>query len=174
MDKEFQMKRTVVCGSCGGQGGSEVVQCSACGGRGSRQREQRMGPFVQIVQEECRNCGGSGQVIPKGKECRPCNGKGTEQAKEMFKVRTPSGVQTRELRQSENNVVIYLYGFGFDHDRCFECFSGPVAGRRSRVEGDDDSPVVKCFGIAVGYVLRSCVPSVGFKSCLWVKLFSIK
>ena len=53
--------------------------------------QERMGPFVQQVQQVCGSCHGEGFKIKDKDKCRTCSGKKTVNKKETFKVTIPPG-----------------------------------------------------------------------------------
>jgi DnaJ family protein A protein 2 len=80
LGKNTQMKldRTVLCSTCAGKGSSKpnaVTQCPSCEGQGVTVTMRHLGfGMVQQLQEQCRACGGEGNVIKPKDRCKKCNG----------------------------------------------------------------------------------------------------
>lgn len=80
----------VQCPDCNGSGaakGSTVETCPDCGGTGSVRRQQ--GFF--IVENTCRRCGGTGEIIKN--PCATCRGAGKINKKRELSVKIPPGIQ---------------------------------------------------------------------------------
>ena len=80
------------CSRCNGTGSSngrsEKTKCQKCKGFGSIRMQQ--GFFV--VEQECPECNGSGNVILS--PCKYCNGEGTEKITKKVEVKIPYGIST--------------------------------------------------------------------------------
>jgi len=77
VEKEIEITRQEVCGTCRGNGaepGSSPQRCSTCGGRGEvRQvRQTILGSMMQS--SPCPACGGRGEIITS--PCHTCRGSG--------------------------------------------------------------------------------------------------
>ena len=86
------------CKTCHGTGaepGSEMSTCSNCRGSGRVERRVQTGIFIQVSQEQCSKCRGTGQ-IPK-KKCKKCKGSGYSNEKEKISVKIPPGVNEGEM-----------------------------------------------------------------------------
>jgi molecular chaperone DnaJ len=95
VEKEIEITRDEVCGTCNGSGsepGSSPIRCASCGGSGEvRQvRQTLLGSMVQVT--TCPTCGGQGETIPN--PCRTCNGRGLERKNRRKMVSIPAGVDT--------------------------------------------------------------------------------
>ena len=80
----------VVCSACGGTGsekGSKPEVCPDCGGTGNVRKQQ--GFF--IVENVCRRCGGTGEIIKN--PCQECKGAGKVNKNRTLSVKIPAGVQ---------------------------------------------------------------------------------
>ncbi len=93
--KTIRIRRPEACSKCGGTGakpGTSASSCATCSGRGQVQYMER-GFFGQTVRvDQCRQCGGSGQVIST--PCTQCKGRGTILHARSITVSVPSGVET--------------------------------------------------------------------------------
>ena len=89
--KTLNLRRTEVCGECGGDGASSdsgTKTCQRCGGYG--QVENRQGFFV--MRTTCPQCRGRGTVIED--PCPGCNGRGTTEKNVEIEVTIPAGVES--------------------------------------------------------------------------------
>jgi len=71
--KNFNYNIKKQCVDCLGSGAFEKSICNECDGKGMQVRIQRMGPFVQQMQQPCMFCNGKGIKVLK--KCKQCNGK---------------------------------------------------------------------------------------------------
>ncbi len=88
---ELEIPSSVVCESCQGTGaepGSEVEDCRTCGGHG----QVRMAQGFFSVTRPCPNCGGSGKVVKS--PCKSCKGQGRVRKNRLVEVKIPAGVDT--------------------------------------------------------------------------------
>ncbi|MCH7858763.1 MAG: molecular chaperone DnaJ [Candidatus Marinimicrobia bacterium] len=93
VEQTIRIKRFEACESCGGSGaagGGALVTCLQCRGSGEIHQIQRsiLGQIVNV--KECRNCGGTGQVIER--PCRTCHGDGRMKVGREIKIDVPAGV----------------------------------------------------------------------------------
>lgn len=89
--KQISVKREDTCEPCGGTGakpGSKPAPCKRCGGQGVT--VQRQGFFQ--VQQPCRSCNGTGQIIAD--PCPTCRGNGRVVGSRTVEVDIPPGVDT--------------------------------------------------------------------------------
>ena len=105
VDKEIEITRDEVCGTCKGSGaepGTTPVRCNTCGGRGEvrQTRQTFLGSMVQVI--TCPTCNGSGEVITS--PCHTCRGRGLERKAVKKIVPIPAGV--------DNGTQIRLSGEG--------------------------------------------------------------
>ncbi len=105
VEKEIEVTRNEVCGTCHGSGaepGSGPQRCTTCGGRGEvrQQRQTFLGSMVQVI--TCPTCNGAGEVITT--PCRTCRGRGQERKMVRKVVSIPAGV--------DNGTQIRLAGEG--------------------------------------------------------------
>jgi DnaJ family protein A protein 2 len=87
----LNMKRDVLCASCGGVGGTRMEPCGGCSGRGFRLRRQQMGPMIVASQEPCMDCRGSGKKAAD--QCTGCVGKRVVSRDSVLNVRIEPGMQ---------------------------------------------------------------------------------
>jgi len=89
VQREIQVPTWVACSPCNGSGakkGSSPTTCSTCRGAGQVQIQHG---FI-AVQQPCRDCRGTGQVIKN--PCADCNGKGRVHKRNKLSVKIPAGV----------------------------------------------------------------------------------
>jgi molecular chaperone DnaJ len=89
--KAVTISREELCGECSGSGcrrGTRPAQCKRCNGRGVVIQSQG---FFR-VQQHCRGCGGTGNIITD--PCSSCGGQGRTMAKRTLEVGVPPGVDT--------------------------------------------------------------------------------
>ncbi len=90
VEKEINIRKKVLCDSCGGSGakpGSKPIICGTCGGRGSVRYQQ--GFFS--ISKTCHSCKGSGNIITDF--CNSCRGEGFEFKMKNIKISVPPGVE---------------------------------------------------------------------------------
>ncbi|MDD4271376.1 MAG: molecular chaperone DnaJ [Patescibacteria group bacterium] len=105
VEKEINLKKTVKCSRCHGEGkepGTEVITCKTCGGKGRVVRVQRTILGNMQVQMECDTCHGEGKIFKE--KCSACRGAGLAQQIVNLKVKIPAGI--------DNNETIRLSGQG--------------------------------------------------------------
>jgi len=91
--KKLAIQRQVICKKCAGKGGTgSPVKCPACRGSGVQVRIQRMGPMVQQIQSQCRECGGEGETWSAKDRCQDCKGKKVGREKEILEVHIDKGM----------------------------------------------------------------------------------
>jgi molecular chaperone DnaJ len=105
VDKEVEVVRPVVCGTCAGSGSAEAggpAVCRICGGQGAVSQTQTtfFGTFARSV--VCSNCDGTGGVITS--PCRDCHGDGRRAEKTKVQVKVPAGV--------DDGMRLKLSGYG--------------------------------------------------------------
>jgi len=95
VEKEVEVTRNEVCGTCHGSGaepGSGPQKCATCGGRGEV-RQVRQTIFGSMMQTAtCPTCNGRGEVITN--PCRTCRGSGLERKTLRRTVPIPAGVDS--------------------------------------------------------------------------------
>lgn len=100
--KKLKYKRNDQCGTCKGNGGSDVRDCLVCNGSGERVVVQNT-PFGQVrTMAACPDCQGSGKIVHN--KCGGCHGDGTVLKEEIVDVQIPAGVST--------GMQLNMQGFG--------------------------------------------------------------
>lgn len=99
--KSISYQRKSKCEPCNGTGGDKRV-CNNCKGAGSITRQVGAGMFIQIVQMQCPQCNGIGQVIVNA--CYSCQGSGNKSEVKTVEVKFPKGI--------DNGNHIKLQGMG--------------------------------------------------------------
>lgn len=89
--------RNRVCTACKGKGASipeGVATCSSCHGRGVQISLNQIGPgMVQQVQNHCRNCRGTGEIIIDHYRCNACRGEKVTKERKVLEVYVDKGMQ---------------------------------------------------------------------------------
>ena len=93
-EKEFEIRRTEVCGTCKGsrgEPGSSPTMCANCRGTGQVRRAHQsiFGQFVQAA--TCGTCRGEGQMITQ--PCASCKGSGRGTRNRKLAVSVPAGIE---------------------------------------------------------------------------------
>jgi molecular chaperone DnaJ len=93
VEKELNIVRTELCGTCGGTGskpGTRPGRCPACDGAGQVRKVQRsvFGQFINTA--VCSQCHGTGQIITE--PCPECKGSGRRKQKRSIAIKIPAGV----------------------------------------------------------------------------------
>ena len=89
---EISAKLSIACESCDGTGAEspeDFQQCSTCDGEGRIMQQARVGPFVQQMVSDCRDCAGSGKIIRK--RCSSCRGSGSTLREQKLRMNLPRG-----------------------------------------------------------------------------------
>jgi molecular chaperone DnaJ len=107
IEREIEISKPDVCGSCRGEGaepGSRSTACSGCGGRGQVISSRG---FFQVSQT-CPRCRGTGRVIER--PCRTCDGEGRADRSSRIKLRIPAGIEDGSRLRSSGNGEAGLRG----------------------------------------------------------------
>ncbi|MCY3414739.1 MAG: J domain-containing protein [Candidatus Heimdallarchaeota archaeon] len=97
VSKKIKMPFNKACDDCMGsraEKGSGMRSCRKCNGHGILEKQTRQGFFVQITQEACDACSGSGEVPEK--KCKTCKGTGKSDKREEITVKIPPGIDDGE------------------------------------------------------------------------------
>ncbi len=97
VSKKIKMPFNKACSSCNGsraEKGSSSSSCRTCGGRGIVEKQTRQGMFIQISQEPCGRCKGSGEIPDK--LCKTCKGSGSMNKREEITVKIHPGMNEGE------------------------------------------------------------------------------
>jgi molecular chaperone DnaJ len=92
-EKEIEIARTELCGTCHGtrsKPGVAPVRCPTCEGTGQIRRVQRslFGQFINTT--VCSDCRGEGQIVQE--PCPDCRGGGYQKHKRHISVKVPAGI----------------------------------------------------------------------------------
>ena len=90
----IRMTRDILCGECGGKGGSRPSTCGTCNGRGVKIQQMQMGPMITVNHMPCSACNQTGQVCAE--KCGRCGGQRTTQADVNIEARIEPGMQEGE------------------------------------------------------------------------------
>lgn len=94
----MSLKRTVICKSCDGRGGTAeaVKKCPRCKGQGFRMVVQQRGNMIQQYQVPCEECHGQGETIEESGKCKVCNGKKVVNEQKILEVHIEKGMHNNE------------------------------------------------------------------------------
>ncbi len=98
IEKEIQFSREEICERCKGDGaapGTKREQCRTCGGYGQVEQTQGFGFFVSRVVTACPKCNGRGAIIHT--PCKECRGSGRTTQKRQLTVSVPAGIQDGQV-----------------------------------------------------------------------------
>jgi len=92
-EKEIEIARTELCGTCHGtrsKPGVQPIRCPACEGTGQIRRVQRslFGQFINTT--VCSDCRGEGQIVKE--VCPDCRGGGYQKHRRKVSVKVPAGI----------------------------------------------------------------------------------
>lgn len=92
--KTIKYNRQVKCSHCNGSGSTsnEVVTCSKCNGTGRYREYRRNGYMTQIIESDCPDCHGTGQMVKN--PCPHCHGTGLVDKSETVDIQIPINVFT--------------------------------------------------------------------------------
>lgn len=100
VDKSLKLYRQLVCSRCKGDGaepGTKVNECKTCGGKGQVSQTQRtMFGNIQTV-AQCAECHGRGKKPETN--CKTCGGHGVERREQDISIRIPAGVDDGAMLQ---------------------------------------------------------------------------
>ncbi|XVF15223.1 hypothetical protein REPUB_Repub09cG0132300 [Reevesia pubescens] len=106
VEKEIEITRLEICGTCNGSGakpGTQPSRCTTCGGQGQVVSSARtpLGVFQQVM--TCSSCGGTGEISTP---CNTCSGDGRVRRTKRISLKVPAGVDSgSRLRvRSEGNA----------------------------------------------------------------------
>jgi molecular chaperone DnaJ len=107
--KNITYQRKKQCEPCNGTGGDKKI-CPSCNGKGSFTRQVGSGFFVQVVQMECQQCSGSGQLTIN--PCFLCHGSGNQSEMKTVEIKLPHGIDNgHHVRlQSMGDFIEGTYG----------------------------------------------------------------
>lgn len=92
-EREFSMKKKVICRRCRGSGSKDgtLKVCKHCNGRGVRMQNVNMGPgFTVQMQVHCDRCGGRGKT--SAGNCPDCSGQAVVQQSKTLLIEIEKGM----------------------------------------------------------------------------------
>lgn len=95
VEKQIEVTRPELCGTCkgsGGEPGTQPSRCQHCNGSGEVRKVQQsiLGSFVNV--STCPVCEGAGEVIES--PCKTCTGRKVVQKTRQMSVKVPAGVDS--------------------------------------------------------------------------------
>jgi len=86
INKNLNFKITHFCKKC-------FKTCDKCNGNGQIQQIMQMGPFTQIMTQNCNNCQASGICNKGHKNCPDCKGEGSYEVDNLCNLKIPKGFE---------------------------------------------------------------------------------
>lgn len=131
--KSFNIKRNFICTSC-------KKNCNKCNGLGMVSKRIQMGPMLNIINQPCDNCSGTGKTRNDIK-CDVCNSTGKIEESKLIELVIPKGVE---------NGKTYLYeGWGQESNNINE-----RPGNLIIIIRVQDHPIFKRNGLNLKTVLK--------------------
>ena len=92
-EESIELDLPAECKTCSGSGAKDgkTTTCSQCQGQGRVRVRQQIGPFVNEVVQDCRDCGGSGSMIDT--PCTDCSGRGHRVEEKTIRFNVPAGAE---------------------------------------------------------------------------------
>ena len=92
-EESIELDLPAECGTCSGTGAKDgnTTNCKQCQGQGRVRVRQQIGPFVNEVIQDCRDCGGAGSVIDS--PCDDCSGRGHKIEEKTIRFNVPPGAE---------------------------------------------------------------------------------
>lgn len=87
--KKFKVSRNLECKVC-------KTICRSCGGQGVINQRISIGPFVQMIEQHCNICNGSGKIHTHS-NCNSCNGNGEIKEDKVFEVQMKKGIKSGDI-----------------------------------------------------------------------------
>lgn len=84
--KRLKVHRSKICKKC-------IINCTNCDGNGKNIKRLNMGPFMQVIEQTCSNCSGSGIINEINPDCSDCNKTGRIEQDKIFEINIESGVK---------------------------------------------------------------------------------
>lgn len=94
--RKLALQKNVICDKCEGRGGKKgaIEKCMQCRGNGVETRVQQIGPgVVQHIEQVCRKCMGSGEIISEKDRCKHCSGRKTVRERKVLEVHIEKGMR---------------------------------------------------------------------------------
>jgi len=93
---KFKIEKSILCETCAGLGTSKrgaTVECRSCEGRGVVIKIRHIGlGLVQQLQEQCRQCNGTGECINPKDRCQKCKGNKIMETSKLVDVFVEKGM----------------------------------------------------------------------------------
>ena len=108
-EESIELDLPAECATCSGSGAKDgnTKKCTNCQGQGRVRVRQQIGPFVNEVIQDCRDCGGIGSIIES--PCPDCSGRGHRIEAKTIRFNVPAG--------AEHGTPLRLRGQGQPADR---------------------------------------------------------
>ncbi|OMJ09087.1 Mitochondrial protein import protein MAS5 [Smittium culicis] len=92
---KLQLTKSIICSGCDGKGGKNGVNstCTGCQGTGMKITMRQIGPMVQQIQQQCHQCGGSGEAISEKDKCKKCKGRKVVSEVKQIEVHVDKGMK---------------------------------------------------------------------------------
>ena len=92
-EESIELDLPVECTTCIGSGAKDgkTKNCTNCQGQGRVRVRQQIGPFVNEVIQDCRECGGSGSIVES--PCVDCSGRGHRVETKTIRFNVPAGAE---------------------------------------------------------------------------------
>ena len=92
-EESIELDLPVECITCQGTGAKDgnTTTCGKCNGQGRVRVRQQIGPFVNEVIQDCRDCGATGSVIES--PCSDCKGRGHRVETKTVRFSVPQGAE---------------------------------------------------------------------------------
>ena len=81
---KISFQRVIFCGTCNGQGGTDVSTCQQCNGKGSQVMSVQNGPFIVQQAIQCNSCQGKDKTVKN--VCQDCVGVGNKNNLETIDI----------------------------------------------------------------------------------------
>jgi len=104
VDKEFNYQVRVSCEGCNGSGGDKRV-CGTCKGHGRVRQKFGSGMFSQVVDTDCPQCKGEGDIIIN--PCYECGGQRTKPSFTNIKVKIPKNMDNGDFLRVQGKGDFY-------------------------------------------------------------------
>lgn len=94
--RQLSVQKNVICDDCKGIGGKagSVQKCGNCNGSGVDVKLRQIGPgMVQQIQQPCRACNQTGEIIKEKDRCKKCNGKKVVKEKKVLECHIERGMK---------------------------------------------------------------------------------
>jgi DnaJ-class molecular chaperone len=87
--KRFKIKRSKLCSNC-------KHICDQCRGTGHITHKMNIGPFLQMLTQQCNKCAGKGIQIQSIQECNNCKGKTIVIEEKLVEINIPKGIENQK------------------------------------------------------------------------------